>query len=74
MRCIVVLWKQRSMNLAEDRKLLIEEIQQLKDERIIDAIKELLAFGKKYREDDDNEESSILKESNEDYSWCCPQF
>ena len=56
------------MNRAEDRKLLIEEIQQLKDERIIDAIKELLAFGKKYREDDDNEESSILKESNEDYS------
>ncbi len=55
------------MNSAEERKLLIEEIQKLKDQRIIDAIKELLAFGKKYQDENDSGESSILKESDEDF-------
>jgi hypothetical protein len=55
------------MNRAEERKLLIEEIRSLKDERIIDAIMELLAFGRKYSDDSSVDESSLVNEEGEKY-------
>ena len=52
------------MNREEEKKQLIEQIQTLKDERVIDAIKELMSFGK---QGDDGGEKFILRETLEEY-------